>query len=352
MDQHVKWAEPLLSWFYRNRRDLPWRTEGRRDPYSVWVSEIMLQQTRVEAVRPYYENWMEHFPTVEALAAADGDEVLRQWQGLGYYSRARNLHDSVKEVVSRYGGRIPAEKSELLTLKGIGDYTAGAISSLAYNKDETAVDGNVLRVFARLYGIRENILSAKVKKKVTELAREQLPEGKAGVFNEALIEFGALLCIPKSPKCGECPLMHFCEAKATGLEKELPLRITGKDTPTERYAVLICRKGHTVLIHRRPSEGLLASMWEFPMVRCDQPHGDGAGLRHYLSGQGLVVSVEETVTAELKHVFSHKKWDLAVYEGRYVSGELAESEVWRWLPVEKYTALPWAGPHGKLTACL
>ena len=203
MKDGALWSPVLLQWFDAYGRDLPWRRDVPRDPYKVWVSEIMLQQTKVEAVRPYYDSWMDRFPDIPTLAAASQDDVLRQWQGLGYYSRARNLHEAVREVAASYGGKVPKNKKDILALKGVGDYTAGAILSIAYGEAEAAVDGNVLRVFARLYNIDGNILSGPVKKEITALVQAQIPQGRAGAFNEALMDFGAMICIPKHPRCGE-----------------------------------------------------------------------------------------------------------------------------------------------------
>ena len=202
------WTPLLMKWFDAHKRDLPWRTESPRDAYKVWVSEIMLQQTRVEAVKSYYTNWMEQFPDIPTLAAAEEEDVVRQWQGLGYYSRARNLHTAVREVMETYGGKVPETREEIRKLKGVGDYTAGAILSMAYGKRETAVDGNVLRVFARIYNIEENILSAKVKKEITELVKARQDAERPGDFNEALMDLGRRSAFRASPavKCALCPV--------------------------------------------------------------------------------------------------------------------------------------------------
>ena len=237
-----------MQWYDKNKRELPWRTESPRDPYKVWVSEIMLQQTRVEAVKSYYTNWMEHFPDIPSLAAAEEDEAVRQWQGLGYYSRVRNLHTAVREVMENYGGHVPETREEISKLKGIGDYTAGAILSMAYGKRETAVDGNVLRVFARIYNIEENILSAKVKKEITELVKARQDAERPGDFNEALMDLGATVCIPGQPRCEICPLAAVCMARAAGKETEIPLRITKKEVPVEHLGGLsVCGAVGSVL---------------------------------------------------------------------------------------------------------
>ncbi len=346
---HTKWPAALLRWFTVHRRDLPWRQECPRDPYKVWVAEIMLQQTKVEAVRPYYESWMEHFPDLPALAAASEDDVLRQWQGLGYYARARNLHEAVKEVAAVYGGKVPDKKEQMLALKGVGEYTAGAVLSIAYGLPEAAVDGNVLRVFSRLYNIEGNILSAPVKKQIAELVRSQLPEGRAGAFNEALMDFGAMVCIPRNPRCSECPLSSYCLAKKAGREKELPVRLTKKQVPAEDITVVVVEQEEKWLIHRRPGQGLLASMWEFPNAGGAGREGRRA-VRRVAADVGLEIFVNKAPIGKLKHVFSHKIWNMTIYEGQVVRGKLMEKEDWQWLPRREYTAVPWAGPHGKITA--
>lgn len=347
--EEPRWPAVLLQWFAAHRRDLPWRHDTPRDPYKVWVSEIMLQQTKVEAARPYYEHWLERFPTVQSLAAASQDEVLREWQGLGYYSRARNLHEAVQEVQAKYGGKVPDTKEDILKLKGVGEYTAGAILSIAYGQDEVAVDGNVLRVFARLYNIHDNVLAGPTKTKITALARENLLPHTGAAMCEALMDFGAMICIPKSPRCTECPLQDYCQAYAAGTTKELPVRLAKKKVPTEAVTVVVICKDGKWLIHRRPAKGMLASMWEFPNVL-----GSGKTGRHLVvelvQDVGLTITVKTAKIGTLKHVFSHKIWSMTIYEGKVMSGTLEKKEDWQWLPVSEYTSVPWAGPHGKITA--
>ena len=310
-----------MQWYDKYKRTLPWRTESPRDPYKVWVSEIMLQQTRVEAVKSYYTNWMEHFPDIPTLAAAEEEDVVRQWQGLGYYSRARNLHTAVREVMEHYGGKVPETREEIRKLKGIGDYTAGAILSMAYGKQETAVDGNVLRVFARIYNMEENILSAKVKKEITELVKTRQDAARPGDFNEALMDLGATVCIPGQPRCEMCPLVGVCLAKKAGKENEIPLRITKKEVPVESITVFVVKRKQEeavqdkpiqdktmqsccnsrkeqadipteaaifYLLHQRPPKGLLAGMWEFPNCAGEGEQGREA-LTALLSGMGVSV---------------------------------------------------------------
>ena len=388
--ENLDWTSLLMKWFDAHKRDLPWRTESPRDPYKVWVSEIMLQQTRVEAVKSYYTNWMEHFPDIPTLAAAEEEDVVRQWQGLGYYSRARNLHTAVREVVETYGGKIPETREEIRKLKGIGDYTAGAILSMAYGKRETAVDGNVLRVFARIYNIEENILSVKVKKEITELVKARQDAEHPGDFNEALMDLGATVCIPGQPRCDVCPLVSVCLAKKAGKETEIPLRITKKEVPVEHIAVFVVRLGQEepvqcccdkrrgkanvpadaaalYLLHRRPAKGLLAGMWEFP--NCVGEGGQGKeALTEKLAALGVQVEEVSGPIKQIRHVFSHKIWNMYIYEaeadgthveknnpesGRFLAKSTAELNEflpsgWRWVPTAELADYNLAGPHNQI----
>ena len=367
------WTPLLMKWFDAHKRDLPWRTESPRDAYKVWVSEIMLQQTRVEAVKVYYTNWMEHFPDVPTLAAAEEEDVVRQWQGLGYYSRARNLHTAVREVMETYGGKVPETREEIRKLKGVGDYTAGAILSMAYGKRETAVDGNVLRVFARIYNIEENILSAKVKKEITELVKARQDAERPGDFNEALMDLGATVCIPGQPRCEVCPLVDVCLAKKAGKENVIPLRVVKKAVPVEPVTVFVVRlrqeepvqhsgdkrRGKAgvpadaatlYLLHKRPSKGLLAGMWEFPNCVGEGEQGKEA-LTAELSAIGVRAEEVSGSVKQIRHVFSHKIWQMSVYkacvEESVADGPVLPSD-WRWVPVHELTDYNLAGPHNRI----
>ncbi|MBO5587502.1 MAG: A/G-specific adenine glycosylase [Acidaminococcaceae bacterium] len=373
------WTPLLMQWYDKNKRELPWRTESPRDPYKVWVSEIMLQQTRVEAVKSYYTNWMEHFPDIPSLAAAEEEEAVRQWQGLGYYSRVRNLHTAVREVMENYGGHVPETREEISKLKGIGDYTAGAILSMAYGKRETAVDGNVLRVFARIYNIEENILSAKVKKEITELVKARQDAERPGDFNEALMDLGATVCIPGQPRCEVCPLAAVCMARAAGKETEIPLRITKKEVPVEHLTVFVVKAAgscHGVLdtdgekqqrftgqamdgavadtdfflLHRRPEKGLLAGMWEFPDCPGKGTEGKEV-LARVLKGLGLQLAGDlrkSKPVQKIRHVFSHKVWDMEVYLVEAVMGSIPLPPEWQWVSADRMKEYNLAGPHNKI----
>ena len=333
-----KWTGKLLAWFDDHKRDLPWREDKPRNPYHVWISEIMLQQTRTEAVKPYFHSWMEKFPTIHDLAKASEAEVLHQWQGLGYYSRARNIHKAAREMEEKYGARLPQYKEEIRSLPGIGDYTAGAILSMAYGKKEGAIDGNVLRVYARLYQIEEDILKSRGIKAIASLVEKTLPE-RAGDFNEALMDLGADVCIPKSPRCGECPLRGECMAFEKGLQDKLPLRTKKKPQLLQEAACGIVMKEGKVLLHKRPSRGMLASMWEFPMVL--EPGAEKA--------RSSLVKLLETEAGpavwQHRHVFTHQIWNMTAYvmERAEVPGE-----EWSWFSPEEWEKVPLAGPHAKL----
>ncbi|MGQ7278202.1 A/G-specific adenine glycosylase [Brevibacillus thermoruber] len=314
-------SRDLLAWYDSQKRDLPWRIN--RDPYRVWVSEIMLQQTRVETVKPYYQNFMAKFPTVAALAEAPEEEVLKAWEGLGYYSRARNLQAAAREVQERYGGVIPDTPEEITTLKGIGPYTAGAILSIAYEKPEPAVDGNVMRVFSRLLYLTDDIAKPATRVKVEHLVRQVIPHGRAGDFNQALMELGALVCLPRTPQCLTCPVFDYCLARKEGVQDELPVKGKAKPPRVVRLQVAVVMRGDAVLINKRPEQGLLAGMWEFPMVETD---ADTRSLKQEALLQGLRqrfgmdVEVTEPLM-ELTHTFSHLQWHMEVWRCDWIEGD-------------------------------
>lgn len=339
MKEERTWPHRLLSWFDGNRRDLPWREGNPRNPYDVWISEIMLQQTRTETVKPYFERWKELFPTVEALADAEESDVLHAWQGLGYYSRARNLHKAAKEIVTRYGGRLPKEKKELLTLPGIGDYTAGAIASIAYGEREAAIDGNVLRVYARLYGIHHDILKKEGRKEIEKHIAQTLPK-RAGDFNEALMDLGADICIPKHPRCDRCPVRSDCVALRTGETETLPYRTPKKKQEEQEAICAVVIEDGKVLLRQRPATGMLASMWECPMILSHEVTEGRKELEHFLSG-----TAEEKIW-EYTHVFTHRIWHMKAY---LFSGVTVPAG-YRWFTPFEYEKIPLAGPHAKLLA--
>lgn len=299
--------KPLLKWYDTNRRVLPWREEPT--PYRVWVSEIMLQQTRVEAVKPYFERFMAAFPDIESLAEASEEQLLKLWEGLGYYNRVRNLQKAARQILSEYGGQMPSEYEELLKLSGIGSYTAGAIASIACGKRVPAVDGNVLRVVSRLCRREEDIAGQDVKKQVERELLEILPE-RAGDFNQAMMELGAMVCIPNGmPHCEACPLQEICLAKADGVVSEYPKKSGKKPRSIEEKTVLVIRDGNRTALCKRPSKGLLAGMYEFPSM---EGHKSDEEVREWLKEQGLKV-LRILPLAPSRHIFTHKEWDMWAY---------------------------------------
>jgi A/G-specific adenine glycosylase len=255
----------LLTWYHKNKRTLPWRDHP--DPYAVWVSEIMLQQTRVETVIPYFKRWMSVFPTIKKLAMASEQEVLNIWEGLGYYSRARNLHKAAKIVIDKHHGKLPHDVDDLRALPGIGRYTVGAIASMAFGMDEPSLDGNLRRVYSRLFDVTEPADSSGGEIILWELAAKYLPNGQAGDYNQALMDLGAMICVPRNPHCLICPLMRICKARQAGTQEERPVLKPKKRPPHFFQVAAVIVKGDRLLLAKRPSRGLLGGMWEFPNGR-------------------------------------------------------------------------------------
>lgn len=299
-------TQPLLTWYRASRRRLPWRKT--RDPYKIWVSEIMLQQTRVETVIPYFEDWMAAYPTVEDLAKSDLEEVLMHWEGLGYYRRARFLHQGAREVVAL--GHMPKTFDQWRKIKGVGDYTAGAITSIAYGERVPAVDGNVLRVMARVLAYRDDVLTGRAKSYIREELIPLLPEVEdMGDFTQALIELGALVCLAKGIiACDSCPIQEVCLAKAQGIQADLPVRKSKTKVVDEDKTVFLLRVGDRWAIRQR-EESLLHGLWEFPMA---SGHREQEVWEEHLAGLGLgYKSIERLEDA--KAVFSHRRWHMEGY---------------------------------------
>lgn len=301
-------AKPLLKWYDVNRRYLPWREDPT--PYHVWVSEIMLQQTRVEAVKGYYERFMKELPDVQCLAKASEDVLLKLWEGLGYYNRVRNMQKAARTVVEEYGGQIPAEREQLLALAGIGSYTAGAISSIAFGRCCPAVDGNVLRVISRLLTEDQDITKASFKAQIEQSLESVMPKDRPGDFNQALMDIGAMVCLPNgSPLCESCPLNQICIGYRTGTCQRYPVKVPKKPRRIENKTVLVIQDRNRVALHKRPDRGLLAGLYEFPLVDGKLTQEE---LFSYLKQKGLrALRIRDM--GEAKHVFSHIEWHMIGY---------------------------------------
>ena len=306
----LKEAAPLLvDWYRQERRDLPWRK--RMNAYRVWISEIMLQQTRVETVIPYFERFIRELPDVAALAAVSDDRLMKLWEGLGYYSRARNLKETACRIMAEYGGDFPETYEEIRSLKGIGSYTAGAISSFVYHIPKPAVDGNVLRVVARITADDSDIARGATKKKMEELVEEVIPRTDPGDFNQSLIELGAIVCLPGGrPKCEVCPVRHICRAHAEGRELEYPVKARAKARRIEERTVFLFRDAGKTVIRKRPAKGLLAGLYEFPNR---EGRLTKKGVIEYSKELGLA-PVRVRKLGEAKHIFSHVEWHMTGYE--------------------------------------
>jgi len=305
-------AQDLLYWYRQNKRDLPWRNSD--SPYEIWVSEIMLQQTRVNTVIPYYLRFLEAFPTVYDLAAADQQQVLKLWEGLGYYSRGRNLHQAAKMVVEEFDGNIPDEYESITQLKGIGPYTAAAVLSIAFHKNHAVVDGNVIRVFARYYGIDDDIRSGKTKKKIQSLADNLIPDENPGDFNQAVMELGATVCTPSRPDCDKCPLSVDCVAYQTVQTDSIPYKSPAKKVPHHHIGVgLIVNQKSELLISLRPNDAMLGGLWEFPGGKQENNESIEETVRRELEEElGVTVEVFDKFI-KIKHAYSHFKITLHAY---------------------------------------
>lgn len=314
-----KFSAPLLTWYAKNKRDLPWRRDAH-DPYRVWISETLLQQTQVTTVIPYYYRFLARFPTVNALAHARLDAVLKTWEGAGYYARARNLHRAAREIVQRFDGRIPDTVDRLLTLPGVGRYTAGAIASIAFNRNAPILDANVTRVLCRYFNVRGNPKRTVVQKTLWELAEDLIPRGRAGQFNQAMMDLGATICTRRSPACTVCPLQVNCFARQNGLQELLPTKGIKKTIPHQQIAVGVIYKGGKILIARRHPRALLGGLWEFPGGKRERTESlKQCVIREVREELGIEVAPEERI-AVVEHAYSHFTITLHAYRCRFLRG--------------------------------
>jgi A/G-specific adenine glycosylase len=338
-DTLVAMGYRLLEWYKRHHRDLPWR--HTHDPYAIWVAEIMLQQTRVETVIDYYKRFLQRFPTLQALAEAPLDDVLKAWEGLGYYARARNLHKAARLIIDEMGGHLPPTPEALLLLPGVGRYTAAAIASIAFQYDAIALDGNLLRVLCRLFGIDDDPGRSNTQRHLQALADAMLPPGYAGDFNQALMDLGATVCVPVQPSCLLCPLAHECRALEEGIQEKLPIRATRTQRPhRDVTAGVIWDHAGQMLITRRPLDGLLGGMWEFPGGKCRPGETLPACLhREIVEEVGIEIQVGEMLY-RVEHVFTHFYMTLYAFNCRWISGhpQCLECTDLRWVTLDQLDA--------------
>jgi A/G-specific adenine glycosylase len=329
----------LLAWFDRHKRDLPWRRT--RDPYAIWLSETMLQQTRVETVIPYYERFLTRFPTVFALADAEPDEVTRLWSGLGYYSRARNLHAAARKLVGEYGGSLPSEVSALRELPGVGRYTAGAIASIAFGRPAPIVDGNVARVLARLLELRDELASPAMQTRLWEEAEALARGARPGDLNQALMELGALVCTPRAPRCLVCPLREMCRGRAAGDAEALPERKKAAPPRPIAGVAAVMTRGAKLLAVRRPPEGLLGGLWDLPGGEVASTETPRAALERALREKLGLALAGIAPLGSVQHGFTHRTLALHVFRAETKPGRIArrEYDAHRWVTRAAFTQL-------------
>lgn len=330
----------LVNWYYRRARNLPWRQSG--DPYRIWVSEVMLQQTQVETVIPYYQRFMDCFPTVADLAVADQEHVLKLWEGLGYYARARNMHKAAGIILSDYGGELPSGFEALKALPGIGDYIAAAVSSIAFKTPAAVVDGNVKRVLARLFRVSDPVNKPSAKRIFQAAADTLLNHRYPGDHNQAMMELGAVVCRPAAPACPECPVAAFCEAAETATVAEYPKRLPGGRAPVHAVIAAVIIKNGKLLVTQRRSEGLLGGLWEFPGGRIAHGETPADACRREIKAQLNLTVAPDTVLTHVRHAYTHFRIEMDVLICKIIAGRirLKGPAAYRWVTPEALYSLP------------
>lgn len=332
----------LLEWFKKNKRDLPWRKT--RDPYAIWVSEIMLQQTRVDTVIPYYQKFLKSFPTLRHLAKANLSKVLKVWEGLGYYSRARNLHRASQIVLNHFHGKIPDTLKDLLSLPGVGRSTAGAILSFGFAKEAPILDGNARRVLSRLFAISGSPGERKTEQLLWKISESLIPKGFSNPFNQALMDLGSMLCTVKEPECGRCPLHHFCKGRASGKPERYPSRVIKKKIPHIEAISAVIEKDGNVLLNHRPPRGLLGGLWEFPNWKIKGKIIQKQQLKNQINREvGLSINVKESI-GTFHQTYSHFKLTLHVYYCQAIDGKRDG----KWFPIKNLGQLPMSRIHRRI----
>ena len=342
--QKNKIQKQLLQWFKESKRDLPWRKT--RDPYAIWVSEIMLQQTQVATVIPYYQKFLKSFPTIRQLAKADLSKVLKVWEGLGYYSRARNLHQASQIVLNRFHGKIPDHLEGLMSLPGIGRSTAGAILSFAYHQDAPILDGNAKRVLSRLFAVSESQGERRTEQLLWRISQSLIPKGFSNPFNQALMDLGSMTCVPKEPLCSECPLRDLCKGKALGNPEWFPVKNTKKKIPHINAVSAIIHRDGRVLLNQRPPIGLLGGLWEFPNWEIE---GEKKWrLKTCIKKEtGVNVKVKESVGV-FQQTYSHFKLTLQVFDCQHINGK----EKGKWVPIQNLSLFPMSKIHRRIAEAI
>lgn len=351
-------APLLLIWWDAGHADLPWR--GTHDPYGIWVAEIMLQQTQIATVIPYYERWLARFPTVSALAEAPLADVLKQWEGLGYYSRARNLHAAAQQVLRDFNGCLPETAPDLIKLPGIGRYTAGAIASIAFNQHAPVLDGNVIRVLSRLVDLSDDVTQTATRNALWHLAEQLVPEDRPGDYNEALMELGQQVCLPTNPHCLLCPLAHVCLARQYGTQAERPVRPPRKHTPHyDVVAGIIWRNGRPApsgefLIAQRPLDGLLGGLWEFPGGKLEAGETLEQALQREILEELAIVIVPGSFLIAVAHAYTHFRITLHAFHAAYSGGEPQDIGVTdhAWVTLDEVDTYAFAVTDRKIIAAL
>jgi A/G-specific adenine glycosylase len=360
MPKPIQIAAQLLTWWDAGHADLPWRQTA--DPYAIWVAEIMLQQTQITTVIPYYERWLARFPTVADLAAAPLGEVLKAWEGLGYYSRARHLHAAAQRVVADYGGQLPQTADELMALKGIGRYTAGAIASIAFDRPAPVLDGNVIRVLTRLFDLDMDVTQTATKKQLWQLATDLVPDERPGEYNQALMELGQTICRSGEPLCLICPLRADCLARQRGTQLERPVRPPRKRTPHYDVAAAVIwhradrpqQPGSRFLIAQRPLDGLLGGLWEFPGGKQEPGETLPQTLRREIMEElGMAIEIGRFLT-QVQHAYTHFRITLHAFHARHLNGQPQHLEVkdHAWVRLPDLESYPFAVTDQKIIAAL
>lgn len=363
-EKTASFQEDLLTWYRLEKRDLPWREST--DPYRVWVSEIMLQQTQVVTVIPYFNRFMEWFPTIEALANANEDKLLKAWEGLGYYSRVRNMQHAAKEIVETFDGKMPNKIADILSLKGIGPYTGGAIGSIAFSLPEPAIDGNVMRVYSRLFCLADDIALPKTRKVFDRYVRDTMSQSEPGDFNQALMDLGATICTPTKPSCETCPIQAYCEAKQTNTISKYPVKKKKeKATPLYYVADILQNDTGAFLLEKRPSDGLLADMWTFPMRevtkkdydRFSQIYDSQDVLTGVVAEQLSLYDEADNINGKkllgiVTHIFSHRKWHILVVQDEQKGLNNTHLTNQEWVYLDEFPQYVFPKPQQKMVELL